>query len=108
MSKIAEAIHFLKNVKGHYTEIEPIGKNRYLVAHKYDFLPKSEMTAREIIKEAKIYSSENPQNTAIKTIVKHYGKRKDRRATRDLIIKEDFDNIPTNSRVSDSDIWDWD
>lgn len=40
--------------------------------------------------------------------VKHYGKKKNRRETRDLINKEDFDNIPQQGRCKDEDVWAWD
>ena len=43
-----------------------------------------------------------------KNNVKHYGKRKNRAATRDALKSEDYDKIPQQGRTKDEDPWAWD
>lgn len=61
---------------------------------------------REVIALARSYSSDNPQNTAMKKNIKHFDK-KNRAATRDLIQKEDFDGIPKEGPVKEENPWNW-
>lgn len=63
--------------------------------------------ARKTINLARSYTSEGTETTITKN-VKHYGKRKNRRATRDAINSRQFDKIPQSGRVKDEDIWCWD
>lgn len=63
--------------------------------------------ARKAISLAREYTSEG-QKLNIAKNVKHYGKRKNRRATRDAIKSEYFDKIPQRGRVKDEDPWSWD
>lgn len=62
--------------------------------------------ARKAISLAREYTSEG-QRLNITKKVKHFGKRKNRRATRDAIKSEQFDNIPQQGRCKDEDIWSW-
>jgi len=59
--------------------------------------------ARQFISWARSY-----QSYAAKKSLKHFGRRKNRRETRDLINKGDFDSIPQQGRCKDDDIWNWD
>ena len=105
---VADAINHLKNRKHWIHSIELVGKNLYKVKYKGFILEEENVTARELIKMAKIYSSENNQNTAIKKNVKKFDNDKNRAATRDVIKTEDFDKIPQNGKVKPEDIWSWD
>lgn len=70
---------------------------------------REEYTARELIKLAKVWSSDNNQNTAVKENVKLFSKRKNRTKTRDAIKTEDFDKIPgVNDVMATDDPWNWD
>jgi hypothetical protein len=64
-------------------------------------------TDRELIKVARdYYTSENIRS--YKKYVKQFGRRKNRRATRDAIAHENFESIPPNKRTKDEDVWGWD
>jgi len=63
--------------------------------------------ARKAISLAREYTSEG-QKLNIAKNVKHYGKKKNRRATRDLLNLEEYDKIPQQGRVKDEDPWSWD
>jgi uncharacterized protein with WD repeat len=105
---VDEAIKTLKERKDWFHTAEKIGKNLYRVYYRGGYLQEDTMTAREIIKSAKAYSSENNQETAIKKNLKKYSNCKDRAATRDNLRKEEFDKIPSKKRVKEDDRWSWD
>lgn len=104
----AEAINHLKNRKHWIHSIHKTGRNLYNVKYKGFILEGEVLTARELIKMAKAYSSENNQNTAIKKNVKKFDNDKNRAATRDAIKSDRFDKIPQNSKVKCDDAWNWD
>lgn len=105
---VNEAIETLKKRKDWFHSAEKIGKNLYKVKYRGGYLQEDTMTAREIIKFANAYSSENNQNTAIKKNIKKFDNDKNRTATRDAIQIGDFDSIPQNGKVSKDDPWNWD
>lgn len=104
---VDEAIQTLKKRKDWFHTAEKIGKNLYKVKYRGFITQEETMTAREIIKAAKAYSSENNQTTAIKKNLKHFDNAKNRTATRDAIKKGDFDKIPQKGKVKEEDIWSW-
>jgi organic radical activating enzyme len=65
------------------------------------------MTAREVVRLGRCYSSEYKGNTAVKRNVKE-DDHKDRYATKKEIRNENFDRIPLRGKVKPADIWDWD
>ncbi len=66
-------------------------------------------TARELIKLAKVYSSENPQETSIRHNLKRFSNRRNRAKTRDILTTEMFDDLPNkNSHLAKDDRWSWD
>lgn len=100
-----QAMEHLNKRKG--WRIEMVNANLYL-DHHTDGEP-IEYTARQLIKLAKVWSSENNQETAIKKNVKRFSNRKNRTKTRDAIKNEDFDKIPSvNDVVDTDDRWNWD
>jgi len=64
------------------------------------------MGAREAINFARWFTTERSRN--YKKIVKKLGAKKNRRETRDLLNKGDYDSIPQNGRCADEDPWGWD
>lgn len=105
---VAEAIKHLKKIKSYVHSIEPIGKNLYKVKYAAWCIDEENRTARELIKWAKAYSSENNQNTTIKRHVKKFDNDKNRSATRDALRTEEFDKIPQHGKVAMDDQWNWD
>lgn len=105
---VDEAIEILKKQQNWFHSVEKIGKNLYKVKYRGGYRQEDTMTARELIKSAKVYSSENNQNTAIKRNVKKFDNDKNRTATRDAIKSENFDKIPQRGKVAMDDIWGWD
>lgn len=117
---LKEAIKILRDpARGGYKEVSKIphrrkDEKRWKVKTEwagniYSDSPKyTEYTDKEIIHLAQIWTHNNSQNTVVKKNVKHFGKRKNRRATRDILNKGEFDKIPQNGRVEDEDIWSWD
>ena len=100
-----QAMEHLNKRKG--WRIEMVNANLYL-DHYSDGEP-IEYTARKLIKLAKVFSSDNNQNTAVKENVKLFSKRKNRTKTRDAIKTEDFDKIPgVNDVMATDDPWNWD
>lgn len=66
------------------------------------------ITAREMIKQAKIYTSENNQNTAMKKKLKHFRHRNNRAKTRENLDTENYDAFPQGKLAKDEDPWNWD
>lgn len=66
------------------------------------------MTARELIKWARCYTSENNHNSAIKRNIKEFDHIKDRRATKRAIKEERWDDIPLKGKVKEENPWNWD
>lgn len=65
------------------------------------------MSARELIKMAKCYTSENNQNTAAKSNLKHYDTRKNRAATKEIIRGENFDKLSPGQKAKEEDYNNW-
>ena len=100
---VAEAIQHLKKVLPYIHTIEPIGKNLFTVKYAAWVIDEENMTARKLIKWAKAYSSENNQNTKIRSIIKKTDKKMNRRETKKAIKFEDFDKIPQHGKVAMED-----
>lgn len=66
------------------------------------------LSSRELIKWAKIYTSDNNQETKLKSLVKFCDHRKNRRKTRQLIKHELYDRIPSKKNVHKENIRNWD
>jgi len=97
--KITQAIARLKS-KGYF--IEEINKDKFA---EVGCLYPREYTARELIKFARIWSSNNSQNTTLKENVKA-DSRTERRFVRDEIAKGNDDlNFPKHKYA---DRWDYD
>lgn len=62
--------------------------------------------AKKLISFARCFTSECGRS--YKKNVKYFGRKKNRRETRDLINKEEFDKIPQQGRCKDEDVWSWD
>lgn len=102
-----EAIKILKERVSYIHTIEKDGKN-FVVYYKAWIIESDVYSARQLIKWAKSYTSENNQNTASKRNVKKFDNGKNRTATRDAIKSENFDKIPQRGKVAMDDIWSWD
>lgn len=63
------------------------------------------MGASEAISFARWFTSE--KSPGYKKIVKGLGSKKNRRETRDLLNKGDYDRIPQCGRCADEDAWCW-
>ena len=66
------------------------------------------LSNRELIKRARIFTSENNQNSSFKGNLKEESRTKERASERDAINREDFDSIPQNGVVKTGDPWNWD
>lgn len=102
---LKKAIKILVNRAG-FPVPSKIEENKWKFVRGHNHI--EEMSSREIISLSRVWTSDNAQNTFFNQKVKHYGKRKNRRETRDLLNKEQFDKIPQAGRVKDEDIWNWD
>lgn len=105
---VAEAIQTLKKRLDYIHSIEPIGKNLYKVKYAAWIIDEEERTARQLIKWAKVYTSDSKQNTMIKRNIKHFDHKKNRSATRDAINSNDFEKIPQQGKVSVENPYNWD
>ena len=112
LSNFDNAVHRLRQMGFVVTEIE--GKYdvvRAAYKENLDWGNRHEMTKRQIINFAKVFSSSNNQNTALKRIVKNLSKAKDRSHLRNILNskKEDAeDQIPQNKPIKKEDGWNWD
>ncbi len=107
---IKEAIKILEE-RGWLRDIQKIGKNKYKARNSHNTQPDwqyEEFTARELINQARCYTSDDRQKTTLKSLIKKMDKRKNRASTRDLIKTEEFDKIPQNGKTKGEDIWNWD
>lgn len=64
------------------------------------------LNAAKVIGHARYFTSE--KGGEYKNDVKYFGAKKNRRETRDLLNKEDYDSIPQQGRCRDEDPWGWD
>lgn len=98
-----QAFNRLKNRKDYF--LVKINDNLYH-DHYLDGEP-IEYTARELIKLARAYSSDNNQETTIKKNLKKFTNDMNRSATRDKIKTEEFDDIPQSGVMKKDDRWNW-
>lgn len=94
------------------TKIPNRSKNqpRWLIKYEKEGLGSKlcdEMSDREVIKEARIYTSANNHNSKLKNIIKKFD-RKNRKIERQLIREEKFDKIPTDKPAYRENPWNWD
>lgn len=92
--------------------LNEIGFNIEIVDGRYvnkQYAPLNDefLTERELIKWARIYSSEG-QRTPIKRNVKEFRHRNNRAKTREDIHRENFDSFSQGELRKDEDIWNWD
>lgn len=71
-------------------------------------IPDEEISKKEIIKKAKIYTSSNNQNTAMKSGMKEFRHRNNRAQTKQDIHRENFDSFSKNKLRKDENSWNWD
>ena len=96
---VEESIQNLR-LKGVLTEV--LGDDKHNIVFKDGDI--WQMSSRELVKLSRDWMSKRGTQD-----VKHFGNRKNRSATRDLINSEEWDKIPDkNNKVSDDDIWSWD
>lgn len=115
-----EAIKHLKSL-GFSVKVNE--KGRYIVrsgAYRADFCPPPEykgekndnsLTERELIKRAKIYTSDNPQTTALKSNLKKFTNGRQRTYQRNILNSNNedlIDELPTNKLSKQEDNWCWD
>jgi len=101
MMSTREAVKILKD-QGYF--VDKVNGIFYI---KYPTMTSEAMSAREVIKIAKIYTSEGQRNN-IKKNVKQQRHERNRAKTRQLIEKEEFDAFYYNKLAKDDDIWNWD
>lgn len=107
VKKAIETLLKYKSQRG-IQSIEKVG-NKYHVKYNFTILGAPsihEYSARELIKFARVYTSDNEQHTAIKTSLKTNSK-KNRTKVRDAIKTESFDDIPQNGEMFKDDIWNY-
>ena len=106
-----DAIKHLKSI-GFF--VENFGKNykiRRIGRSETPWSAQDFYTARELIKFAKSYSSENNQNTALKNNLKTFDKSKNRAKTRNLTSVKDeekLDEFGPNAKIKRENRWNWD
>ena len=83
-------------------------KDGWLVHHGYHPSDGEIMTNRELIKHAKIWTSENHQTTKMKGNMKYFRHRNNRAKTKEDISKENWDNFDKNQLRRDENSWNWD
>lgn len=66
------------------------------------------VSARELIRLARIYTSDNNQTTKLKGLVKYEDKYKNRSATKRIIKEEKFDEFGPTDKAKSSNIRNWD
>lgn len=87
--------------------IEEIGNGYWRISYPGDSDFDSELSTRELIKEAKEYTSER-QQTNIKKKTKDTCKRKNRAKTREILEKGKYELFSSHNKVYHEDIWNWD
>ena len=65
-------------------------------------------TARELIKWAREYTSDSKRNTKLKSTIKFFDHRKNRRRTKQCLKHKLYDNIPSKKAVYRENRWNWD
>lgn len=106
-----DAIKHLKSI-GWF--VEPIFPNRYNIRRigqsDYPWTGKG-YSARELVKFAKCFSSENNQSSAMKKNIKKFDKKKNRAKTRNLLASKDeekLDEFGPTVKVKEENPWNWD
>lgn len=107
-----DAIKHLKSI-GYF--VEPLFPNRYKIRRigqsDLPWVIQDSYSARELVKFAKCYSSENNQSSAIKKNIKKFDKSKARAKTRNLLASKDeekLDEFGPNAKIKSEDRWNWD
>ena len=97
-------------MKKHNSGIEILEIGHQLYSLKFEScIHRRNYTSRELIKFAKIYTSENKRSSTDKGNLKHFNDAINRRETRDLLAKEEYDKIPDkNNLTKKEDPWKWD
>lgn len=90
-----------------YKIISHDSEKKWSIAYN-GFCLDEKLSGREIIKMARIYTSDNNQNTAMKRSLKHFRNRKNRSKTREDLSHDRFDNFDKNKLRQDDDSWNWD
>jgi len=92
-----------KHLGGKY-KIHRIGQSEFPDIENFFY------SQRDLIKYAKVFSSENNQNSAIKRRIKKFDNSKNRAATRALLKKneETIDSFGPNAKLKREDRWNWD
>lgn len=98
-----KAIKILRNI-GYSVEI--LTRKQYKI--QFSKSDPEIISARELIKRARIYSSDNKQTTSIKKNIKKIGKRKNRAKTKQIIYHEQFEKLDNKKPVYKEDHWNWD
>lgn len=66
-------------------------------------------TGRQLIKYAKVFSANNPQNTKLRSLVKEAYRRNNRSSLRHNLAQQKYDNLSQKERKEAySDFWDYD
>jgi hypothetical protein len=106
-----DAIKHLKSI-GYF--VEPIFPNRYKIRRvgqsDWPWVSQDNYSARELVKFAKRYSSENNQSSAMKKNVKKFDKSKARAKTRNLLATKDeekLDELGPLAKVKTEDYQNW-
>lgn len=108
---LEKALKILKDKGWHLQKEENLGDKRgqprYIEKSSIDGKPWV-YTQREVIKWARVYTSDNNQNTKFKEPLKEFDHIKNRRATKKAIKEENFDSIPQNDKVKEENPYNWD
>ena len=93
-------------------KINEVGHQRYRMKYADDgyLTPDNDIhTSRQLIKFAKMFTSENKRMTKEKGNIKHFNDVMNRRETRDLLSKEEYDKIPDKNNLTKKEgPWKWD
>jgi len=101
---IKEALKILKR-EGYYLE----QRGNVYIDQWFFFgeLREEILTEREVIKKAKIYTSENKKNTVVNRKVKE-DQRLSRAKLKEILNNEDYDKLSTKNDVYYANRWDYD
>jgi hypothetical protein len=92
--------------------VEPTSKkNVFMVRYGAGDMNPVEKSARDIIRDARCLNGD--RGYGFKRNVKHFGKRKNRAATRGAIAKKEFDALPRSPKglrsfAKNENVWGWD
>ena len=75
---------------------------------KWEYLYKDTLSPRELIKLARVYTSDNNQTTKLKGLLKFEDKSKNRSATKRLINEDRTDEFSPKQKAKSGNIRNWD